>query len=326
MKVAQQIKSNWFMLGMALAVLLAWLFPAPGAHGGWLYPEILTKLCVALIFFLHGLSIEFQAMKAGMLRWPVHLVVQGCTFILFPIIGVAVWWLTAGQLPDDLRLGFFYLCALPSTVSSSVAMTAAARGNVPVAVFNASFSSLIGIALTPLLMGLVMQRSDSVEIHYASVVFDLFKWLLLPLILGQLMRPLLGAWAARHKKSIRLADRLTILLLIYTSFCDSVQWGVWSGHSLSLLVWVCLGSVLLFGAVLWVTNAASHRLGLPVDERIAAVFCGSKKSMVQGVPMAHLMFAGYPGLGMLLLPILIYHPLQIVLSGFLASRWAKRSN
>ena len=140
-----KLRLDPFLTGMAAAILLAALFPAPGASGGWLHPELLTKGGVALVFFLNGAGLSFKALKDGVLRWRLHVAIQSATFLLFPLIGLAALAAFGRFIGPDLRLGFFYLCALPSTVSSSVAMTAAARGNVPVAVFNATLSSLIGI-------------------------------------------------------------------------------------------------------------------------------------------------------------------------------------
>lgn len=320
-----RIKPDWFMLGMVVAVALAWIFPGPGADGGWMHPELLTKIGVALVFFLHGLAISFEAMRAGMLRWKLHLVVQGCTFLFFPIIGLIVLWCGKGWIPEDAGMGFFYLCALPSTVSSSVAMTAAARGNVAAAVFNATLSSLIGIVLTPIWVSLVMEHSaDGQGMEYGKVMLDLVQWLLVPLIAGQLLRPVFGAWAARNKKTIHIVDRGTILLLVYTSFCDSMQWGVWSGHGYGLLLGTALAALVLFAVVLATTNFTARLLGFSEEDRITAVFCGSKKSLAQGIPMARLIFGSNPALGIILLPILIYHPLQLFICGILASRWARR--
>ena len=179
---------DWFLIGMVVAVGLAWLWPEPGAHGGWLHPDILVKAGVALIFFLHGVLLSFAALKAGALRWPLHLVVQGCTFLFFPLLGLGLLALAGGWLAPDLRLGFFYLCALPSTVSSSVALTAAARCNVPAAVFNATLSSLLGVVLTPLWVG-VLLKTGGQTLPLGEVILDLVKWLLLPLALGQARRP-----------------------------------------------------------------------------------------------------------------------------------------
>jgi solute carrier family 10 (sodium/bile acid cotransporter), member 7 len=321
-------KVDWFLTGMFAAVALAWFFPAPGARGGWMHPELLTKAGVALIFFLHGVALSFAAMRAGALNWRVHLLVQGTAFGLFPLVGLAI----DRGLPDrwmspDLRLGFFYLCALPSTVSSSVAMTAAARGNVPAAVFNATLSSVLGVVLTPLWVGAVLETaSNAPPFPLRDVILDLVKWLIVPLIVGQCLRPLLADWAKRNKRFIQLADRGTILLLVYTSFCDSVQSGVWTGRGAGALLTSTAGSFALFFFMLRLVGAMCDALRFPVEDRIATVFAGSKKSLATGVPMAQLIFQGNPALGVILLPIMIYHPLQLVLTAVLASRWARRTD
>lgn len=314
-------KFDWFLTGMVVAVALAWLVPDPGAEGGSLHPELLTKAGVALIFFLHGLALSFAALKAGALRWPLHLVVQGCTFLLFPLLGIALLWPIGGRMDPDLRLGFFYLCALPSTVSSSVAMTAAARGNVAAAVFNATLSSLIGVIATPLWIGWMVQEGTGRSMPLGNVILDLVLWLVLPLVAGQLARPWLGTWAGRHKKGINVVDRLTILLLVYTSFCDSVKWGVWSNHGWSIVIATLAGTALLFFLAFGIVSAACDALGFSREDRIAAVFCGSKKTLASGVPMAQLIFGSTPSLGLILLPIMIYHPLQLVICSVLAGRW-----
>ncbi len=317
-----KLKIDWFLVGMALAVALASLFPTPGAPGGFLHPELLTKAGVALIFFLHGLALAFKTLQAGTLQWRLHLVVQACTFLFFPLLGLVLLRVLGGGLPPDLRLGFFYLCVLPSTVSSSVALTAAAGGNVAAAVLNATLSSLLGIFLTPLWVGWML-HTGGVSIPLGPVILDLVLWLLLPLCLGQLTRPWLGAWARSHKLLINKVDRGTILLLVYTSFCDSMQRGVWSGRGVSAVLATLAGSFLLFYIVLWVSGKTCDLLGFTWPDRIAAVFCGSKKTLASGVPMAQLIFGAHPGMGFILLPIMIYHPLQLLLCAGLANRWAR---
>lgn len=319
-----KLKFDWFLAGMGLATFLAWAFPEPGASGGWLHPEILTKAGIALIFFLHGVALSFGALKAGTLRWPLHLVVQLSTFLLFPLIGLGLSLGLSGHVSQGLRLGIFYLCALPSTVSSSVALTAAARGNVPAALFNATLSSVLGVFLTPLWVTVVLHSGGEAP-PLGPVILDLVKWLVLPLVLGQLSRPLLGRWAEKNKRRINTVDRATILLLVYTSFCDSFQQGVWSNHgwlTLALVLALALG---LFALVMGATGSASRLLGFSREDRITAMFCGSKKTLASGVPMARLIFGADPGIGLILLPIMIYHPLQLVICGVLAQRWAHRT-
>jgi len=314
---------DWFLLGMIAATVLAWLFPEPGAKGGALHPELANKLGVALIFFLHGLLLSFAALRAGTLSWRLHLVVQLSTYLVCPLVGLATLALLGGALDPSLALGIFYLCALPSTVSSSVAMTAAARGNVAAAVFNATLSSVLGVFLTPLWVGVQMGASGA-SLPLGRVVLDLTLWLLLPLALGQLARPALGAFAVRHKKKINLIDRATILLLVYTSFCDSVMSGVWLGSGATTLLVATVFSIVLLTTLLVGVDAVARRVGFSTEDRIATVFCGSKKTLASGVPMARLMFAGHPGLSLILLPLMIYHPLQLVVCGWLAGRFAAR--
>jgi solute carrier family 10 (sodium/bile acid cotransporter), member 7 len=319
-----KLKFDWFLLGMAVAVGLAWLFPEPGAQGGWLQPELLNKLGVAMIFFLNGLGLSFAAMKAGAMRWPVHLTVQATTFVVFPLAGIALVAVSGGWISPELAVGFFFLCAVPSTVSSSVAMTAAARGNVPVAIFNATLSSILGIVATPLLVGWQLHTTGT-GVPLGKVILDLVLWLLLPLALGQAARPWLAEWAAKNKKFTHRVDRGTILFIIYTSFCDSIMRGIWSGRG-EMVIAASVGALVLFGAVFYVVSGLAKAAGFTAEDKIAAVFCGSKKSIAAGVPMAQLIFAGDPRLGLILLPLMIYHPLQLVICGVLAGRWAKRED
>lgn len=313
---------DWFLIGMVVAVGAAFAYPEFGARGGALHPEVVNKLGVSLIFFLHGLLLPFESLKSGFLRWPLHLTVQAATFLVFPVLGVLLLGVAGEHLGPELRTGLFFLCALPSTVSSSVALTAVARGNVAAAVLNATLSSVIGVFLTPLWIGLVLGRAGA-GLPLGDVILDLSRWLLLPLAVGQVLRPLVGELARRHKSRVNVLDRGTILLLVYTSFCDSVKAGVWSQYGLTPL-FVSLGSsvVLLFG-VMGLVVLASRALGLSREDRIAAIFCGSKKSLASGVPMAQVIFAGHPALGLILLPILVYHALQLVVGGWLAGRWSE---
>lgn len=315
-------RRDWFTPGMVAAVVLAWLWPEGGADGGVLHGEWLTKVGVALIFFLYGLTLSFAALRAGALHWRLHLVVQGTTFLIFPLLGFALAALAPSVLSDDLRLGFVFLCVLPSTISSSVALTAAAGGNVAAAVFNATLSSLIGVVLTPLWISVYL-RSGGQGGPLLPVVLDLVRWLLLPMALGQACRPWLAEWAARQKGRLHIADRLVILLIIYTSFCDSVLSGLWQGRGWTLLLTTLGVCALLFAVAMVFTGWISRLLGFAWPDRITAMFCGSKKTLASGVPMANLIFAGQPVLGIVLLPIMVYHSMQLLASGVLAARWAK---
>lgn len=317
-------KFDWFVVALACAIGLAWIFPQPGSADGWMHAKILNKAGVALIFFLHGANLSFAALKAGTLRWPLHLVVQACTFLLFPLLGLLGLWLAGDHGSPDFRLGLFYLCALPSTVSSSVAMTAIARGNVAGAVFNATLSSLIGVFITPFWIAYVL-KAQGQALPLGPVILDLVIWLVLPLVLGQILRPLIGTFVHRHKKMLHMVDRGVILIIVYTSFCDSVSSGVWYGKGWGLPLLTLGISAALFFVVMFIVEAVCKALHFSEEDRITGVFCGSKKSLAAGVPMAQIIFAGNPAISLILLPIIVYHAFQLTICAWLAKRWGERA-
>jgi len=318
------LRREWFLGGMIGAVLLASLAPELGRSGGTLRVDRLADLGIALVFFLHGLGISFASLKDGLLRWRVHVVVQVFTFAVFPLLWFVLDALVGRWLPAGLVLGFCYLCALPSTISSSVAMTGVARGNVPAAIFNATLSSLLGIVLTPAIIALSASVGGQ-WLSFGTAVLSIAKLLLLPLVLGQLLRPLLHRWHQKHKHHTNLLDRWVILLLVYAAFCDSVASGLWREHGAGLLALALAGAGLILAVVLLLSTWLCRRLGLSTEDEIAAVFCGSKKTLASGVPMAKLLFGAHPALGLIVLPIMFYHQLQLFVCSLLAARYAARS-
>lgn len=319
------MKIDRFMIAMLGAVLLALAWPALGARGGPLHLDVVMPIGIAAVFFLHGAALSPAALRAGATHWRLHLMVQSTTFVLFPLIGGIIWFCTRQVLPEGLRLGFFFLCALPSTISSSIAMTALARGNVAVAVFNATLSGLIGMIATPLLIGL----AGTVELHggphgppLGDAILDIMRTLLLPFALGQLCRRWIGERVAANKRVTAFVDRGVIVLIVFASFSESTATGLWAHFSLLVLVGVAVLALLLLGAVLGYARLASRAIGLDRADEAAAVFCASKKSLANGAPMAQLLFAGNPSLGMIMLPMLLYHQIQLIVCAQLARRYA----
>ncbi|UXH79858.1 bile acid:sodium symporter family protein [Roseateles amylovorans] len=318
-----RLRKEWFLLALVGAVALASVWPDLGRSGGLLRLDVVSNWGVALVFFLTGLGLSTAALRDGALKWRIHLLVQLCTYALFPLL----WWgftaLFGRWLPPDLALGFAYLCALPSTISSSVAMTVLARGNVPAAIFNASASSLLGIVLTPALVAL-MAGTSGATLPFGEAVWKLTQLLLLPLVAGQLLRPLLLSFHQRHKARISLVDRWVIILLVLSAFSDSVASGLWRDHGAELLVKAALGSAVFLLVVVMLSRWAARAMGLSVEDEITAVFCGSKKTLASGVPMAKLLFGAHPAVGVIVLPIMFYHQLQLILCSWLAQRYAAR--
>lgn len=320
----RRLAKDWFLVGMISAVVLATLFPGVGRSGGPLHLDVVGDVGIFGIFFFHGLALSRERMRAGMMRWKLHAVVQCMTYVAFPLLGVALAAAFGRFLPEYLLLGFFYLCALPSTISSSVAMTAVARGNVPGAIFNATLSSFIGIFATPLLVS-VWASTSGQTLSVGRAVLDIATKLLLPMVLGQLLRPVLGAWFQRFHKYANTFDKLVILLLVFVSFSDSVRAGLWTEHGASVLALAVVGSAAILAIVLALSTRVARLAGLDKEDEIAAVFCGSKKTLASGVPMAKLIFGAHPGLGLIVLPIMFYHQIQLFVCSILAERYARRT-
>ena len=313
----------WFLLGMISAVALATLAPDLGRSGGPLRADAVAEAGIFVVFFLHGVSLTPEQLRAGASRWRLHAFVQTFTFVVFPLLGVALRAAAGPRVPPHLVLGFFYLCALPSTISSSVAMTALARGNVVGAMFNATLSSVLGVFLTPLLVSLAAGVSGELSIRHA--LSKVAVLLLVPLAIGQLARPLVGAALARHRRLTGKFDRLVVLVVVWVSFCDSVRAGLWTRYGAGTIAMTAAGAALLLAVVLTLTWRAARLLRFDVEDDIAAVFCGSKKALASGVPMAKALFGAHPGLGVIVLPIMFYHQLQLFVCSVIAERYARRA-
>ncbi|WP_265313941.1 bile acid:sodium symporter [Sphingomonas lycopersici] len=318
------MKIDGFLLAMLAAVVLAFLAPRLGAEGGALHMAQVTEIGIALVFFLHGANLSPQSLKAGAANWRVHLAVQATTYILFPLIGFAIFFGLSSVLAYEVRLGVFFLCALSSTISSSVAMTSMARGNVPAAVFDASLSGIIGMAITPSLIAMVAAVSGK-PFPILPAIGDVALTLLLPFAAGQLSRPLIATWLAARKPIINRLDRGVIVLIVYTAFCESTASGLWWRYSPWVIAEIAAIAAILLAVVLGVTTALSRACGFPLADEVTTVFCGSKKSLANGAPIARILFAGNPAMGMIMLPIMLYHQLQLIVCSILARRYAARA-
>ncbi len=320
------IIKNWFMLGMPVAVALAWVLPEAGADGGWLRPEITTKLAVGVVFFVQGLTLPARALKDGASQGRLHLGVQGFCFLVLPLVGLGLDRLVGASLPPDLRLGFLFLCVLPSTIVMAVVLATVAGGNVAAAIFNAVLSNVLGVFLTPLWIAAILAAGSGTDSQsLGSVLREVSLLLLVPLGVGQLARQIgLKAWADVRKKPLGNFSNATILFIVYAAFCNSVQADIWSQHGWSTILLVTVGVAGLMAIALTLAMGLARLMGLAAPERIVLIISGAQKSLATGVPLAKVIFGAHPGLGLILLPIMIYHPLQLFICGWLAARHVKQ--
>lgn len=312
-----------FTLALIATVTVASLLPCEGTTAvifGWI-----TNLGIALLFFLHGAKLSRQAIIAGATHWRLHLLVFACTFILFPILGMALKPLLSPLVTPDLYLGMLYLCALPATVQSSIAFTSLARGNIPAAICSASASSLMGVFLTPLLVQLLIGAHGDTGMSTLDAIGKITLQLLVPFIAGQLLRPWIGAWVERNKPVLKYVDQGSILLVVYTAFSAAVIQGLWHQIPLPALAGLVVACCVLLALALLATNLLGRYLGFSLEDRITIVFCGSKKSLATGVPMASVLFASST-VGVILLPLMLFHQIQLMVCAVLAQRYAQRQD
>ena len=281
-----------------------------------------TKLAVAFVFFVQGLTLPAKALRDGASQGRLHLGVQGFCFLFFPLLGLTMDALIGAKLSPDLRLGFLFLCVLPSTIIMAVVLAAAAGGNVAAAIFNAVLSNVLGVFLTPIWVAWLMKSSGGDQ-SLASVLGEVCVLLLVPLAIGQIVRRLgAKAKADANKKRLTHFSNATILFIVYAAFCNSVQTEIWRNQGMGTLVWSLVGVGLLMTAAVTGARLLGKVLRLAPNERIVMIISGSQKSLATGVPLANVIFGAHPGLGVILLPVMIYHPIQLFVCGWLAGRHA----
>lgn len=311
-----------FILAILGAVIVAALLPAKGDAAEVL--DWVVVVAIAALFFLYGTRLHPREALDGLKHWRLHLTILAFTFVMFPLVGLAIGPLVEPIVGDDLYAGLLFLCLVPSTVQSSIAFTSIARGNVPGAIVSASASNMLGVVLTPLLVVLLMTTEGGVTIDATSVL-KILGQILLPFIVGQIARPWVGPFFTRHAKITKLADRGTIVLVVYVAFSEGVRDGIWSIVDAGQLVAVAVISLILVLVMLVVTRWVPQRLGFRREDVIAIQFCGTKKSLATGLPMATVLFAGST-VGLIVLPLMIFHQIQLILCSWLATRYGREAD
>jgi sodium/bile acid cotransporter 7 len=315
------LRSVWsridsFLAAILLTVAFAAMMPARGeaaAAVGWL-----ANAAIVLLFFLHGAKLSPQQALVGARHWRLHVMVFLSTFALFPLLGMSAHWLAPNFLPGPLWAGVILLTALPSTVQASIVFTSVAGGNVPAAMCSATASSLLGVFVTPLIAGFLLS-GHGVDVSARSIL-GIVVQLLLPFVAGQLSRPWIGAYLTRHPLPLKSVDYGSVLILVYAAFSHGVVDGIWHQIDAQDLLKVALVDIALLATVMAILTFGSRQFGFSRADEIAIVFCGSKKSLVNGVPIATLLFAGHVGL--VVIPLMLFHQVQLMVCATLAPRYA----
>ncbi|MGP9723157.1 bile acid:sodium symporter family protein [Corynebacterium sp. AOP40-9SA-29] len=305
---------------IVLGVVLALIFPARDGFAEVM--DWVVKIAIGLLFFLYGARLSTREALNGLKHWRLHLLILAFTFVVFPLIGLALTPLKYA-IGDELYQGILFLCLVPSTVQSSVAFTSIARGNIPGAIVSASASNLIGVFATPVLVLLLMSGADGGLHVDTSVFLNIALQLLAPFVAGQVLRNVPGVSKVAGAKPTSYVDKISIGLVVYVAFSEGIVMGVWSSVSWVAIVGICIGSVIAVYAMLWLTSFTARRLGFDYGDQVAIQFCGTKKSLASGLPIAAVLFSG--GAGLVIVPLMIFHQVQLMIcSGRAATYAAKR--
>jgi solute carrier family 10 (sodium/bile acid cotransporter), member 7 len=315
-----RIRIDPYLAAIGGMVALASVLPVQGQAADAV--GLLTKAAIAAMFFLHGARLAPRAALAGARHWRLHLLVLGSTFVLFPALALGLRAALPNLLTPALWSGVVLLAVLPSTVQSSIAFTAIARGNVPAALCAATGSNLLGMGVTPLLAGVLLGAQGGFSLHGLA---DIALQLLLPFLAGQAARPWIGGWAERRKAMLSLVDRGSILLVVYGAFSAGMAEGIWHQLDLGRLAMLGVIDAGLLASVLLITTLASRALRFSRADEIVAVFCGSKKSLASGLPMASVLLAGQ-SVGLIVLPLMLFHQIQLMACAVLARRYTTDSD
>lgn len=310
------------MVKLIITVLLATFLPARGDFVPVV--EVLTTAAIALLFFMHGAKLSRDKIIAGSSHWRLHLWIMCSTFVIFPILGCLLAWWHPVAVSDQIYTGFIYLCILPATVQSAIAFTSLAGGNVAAAICSASASSLLGVFISPLLVNLVMHVHSEMPGNGFEQIGKIMLQLLLPFVLGHLSRRWIADWIERHLSLIGKTDQTSILLVVYAAFSEAVVNGIWHKVDITTLGWIMVGALLLLTLALLINLAAARLFGFKRPDEITALFCGSKKSLANGVPMANILFPA-SSVGIIVLPLMIFHQIQLMACSWIARRYKTSS-
>lgn len=317
------MKIDKFVIAIIISIVVAYFFPQLGKAESSVPLDAIASVGISLIFFFYGLKLSTSSIKSGLKNWRLHFVVQLSTFLLFPAIIVLFYPLVKDTSHETLWLSLLFMAALPSTVSSSVVMVSMAKGNVPAAIFNASISGIIGIAITPLWMTSFIQQTD-ISYDFTSIYAQLLIEILLPLIIGLLLRKYWGEFARKNSRALSLFDKSIILLIIYKSFVHSFEEEVFSSVGLLDFGLMFLLVVSIFFFVYWLTGWISRQLQFTKEDQITAQFCGTKKSLVHGTVFSEALFGQSSIMGLMLLPLMIFHAFQILVISVIAGKLGRR--
>jgi solute carrier family 10 (sodium/bile acid cotransporter), member 7 len=302
-------------------LILAWLLPVPLAAVA--LAQSILFVGIFFLFFLHGLKLPRAEVRRAAKGWRLQGAMLAFTFAVMPLAGWAVSKVAGMWLPPLLAAGLLYCAILPSTVQSAISSASIGRGNVAASVVGAALSNLVGIVATPALFVLLLGGAAGGGIG-GDVVIKIMTMLLLPFALGQMAQRWLDGWAAKEKKLLSLFDRGVILMAVYVAFSSAVSSGALARVKGVDMIGLLLAAAVLLAFAFFAAWFVGRAGKFDHANRVSLLFAGAHKSLATGAPMAALLFPPEIA-GVMILPAIIYHQLQLIASAPLAGRLARGS-
>lgn len=311
-----RFKPDLTMIAILSSLALGLLLPLGGQAAEVL--DVVTRVAIFLLFFGYGARLSTAETMAGIRNWKLHLTILAVTFVLYPLLATPLLAIPDGWLSEAMKVGLIFLCLVPSTVQSSITFTSLAGGNIPAAMVSATASNVLGVLITPLLTVLFIQGASGGSIGMQQI-YNVMLQLLLPFVLGQISRFATAGFMVRHKRRLKYLDQGVIVLIVYGAFSDLRTSGAWRTLQWVDVAWVVPITMGLLAFMFWFTWHLPAWLGFDRADRIAVLFCGTKKSLATGVPMAMVLFPAAT-VGVIVIPLMLYHQVQLLVSSVLATR------
>ncbi|MFC3880829.1 bile acid:sodium symporter family protein [Algoriphagus namhaensis] len=321
-QLLRRIGINGLLVGIIFSAFLGYFIPEWGSKDSPIPWGIFTTIGISFIFFFYGVKLDPISLRKGIYNWRLHLLIQSGTYLVFPLVVTLIMPLLP-FLTGNLKVGLWFLSALPSTVSASVVLVNIAKGNLPAAIFNASISSLLGVFITPIWM-LVLTGNETSGVEFTGILTQLMLKILLPVILGIVLHRRLYPVLNPYFSKLKYVDQAVIMAIVYTSFSDAFVNDVFSGYSSSSMLGLVLVTGFLYFLIGFFLFFIAKSLGWGMADRITTVFCGAKKSLIQGVVMGKVIFSDPLVLSIVILPVMIFHIQQLIYGSLLAGFFQKK--
>jgi len=308
------LKRHWFIISIVLAIVVALLVPRVGV---FLNPDgTTTTVAVLLAFLAIGFTLPSEKIAAGISNVKFHLYVELFIFAVVPAYVLLTVPLFGDLFRPEVRVGLYALAVLPTTVTSCVIFTGAACGNSVSAIFNAAFSNVTGVLLSPLLLSLILSGAGAgmSPAEAGHIIAGLGLQMLLPLLVGQVLRRALSGFAAKHGKKVSSASSVFIVVIVFFTFSRAASGAAFATNIARMplpFAYLAVSHIILqIGARL-----GARLFGFPLEDRVAAMYVAPQKTLALGAPLLTIYFASQPELlAIAILPLAFYHPFQLLVA------------